>query len=116
MITVLLWSSLTMIFIWRLRIILTNIGHHALRASHSNWFHFPSINIRPFKQLAIWSLELWLISTFYGLFGISIVAHLTAAICGFGLMLMMRERHVPIFEGIQVLSIPRNQKEQTYAT
>lgn len=108
MTVVLIWSALTLTFIWRLRVIMQNLGRHLVQPG-IGFLRLPAFNPRPIKQLVIWCLELWLLLFFYSAFGTAVVSHITASVCGFGLMLMLRERHVPILEGIQLIPIAKEE-------
>ena len=85
-----LWSGLTLLFLWRLKVILLNF--RTLVRPGERWHELPTLSVRPLKQLGIWTLELMLLAFFYQVFGVSILAHLTASVVAFGLMFMLRER------------------------
>ena len=102
LIGLILWSGLTLLFLWRLKIILLNL--RCLVRPGRRWYEMPQLSSRPLRQIAIWTLELFLLAFFYQVFGISVLAHLTAAVVACGLMLMLREKHEPnILRGLQII-------------
>lgn len=101
-----IWASLTLVFIYRLMIILRNLAVIVhIPSGIRGWLRIPKLNLRPLKQMIIWSAELLLLIFFYNSFGMSTLSHFTAALCGFGMMLLLREKQVPILEGLQLIEM-----------
>lgn len=97
-----LWSTLTLCFLRRAQVIGQNMANPATWVWVMGFIPVPT---RPLKQLAFWSVELLVILFFYELFGISIVAHMTASVCGLGVMLALRERDSSFLEGLQLVPL-----------
>lgn len=84
-----LWAGLTIMFMFRFRNILTNLGDCV---KPGGWASLPKFNIQPVKQLACWIAELLMLVLFYSVFGQAMLAHVVAAICCGSLMIMLRDK------------------------
>jgi hypothetical protein len=88
---VILWSSLTVAFFVRFRNVMINLGH-AIKPG-TGLLRVPKISFRPIRQLTVWAVELALLVLFYDIFGMAVVAHVTAAVTCCAVMFMLRDKH-----------------------
>lgn len=100
-----LWAGLTMILLRRLQVVGMNLAHCVTWTFVAGFIPVPThVTLRPLKQLGILGAEVFMLMFFYEIFGISILAHVTAAICGVGMMIALREKDAPTFlEGLQLV-------------
>ena len=91
---IVIWSALTLTFIYRLRVILLNMTVLVARPGRG-FGVLPQFNPRPLRQLIVWLAELWLLILFYSAFGQSVIAHVSAAVCATGVVWILRERGEP---------------------
>ena len=107
LIPVLLWSTLSIVFLWRLRTIMINITRAFTPGT--GLLRIPHMQLRPLKQLAIWGAEFMMLATLYSVFGVSIIAHIVASIVCCGAMLVMHETNEPNWlRGLQLIPIASN--------
>lgn len=131
MLAVILWSTLTLIFIHRLMVILKYNLPQSLILQKINLdfsinilgkrtFSGPevllpvSFNFRPILQLLVWIIELWFLTLFYSAFGTSVTAHLAAAITAAGIMFMLREKDKPFLESLQLVPMKEESDVEDY--
>lgn len=97
LLSLMLWAGLTVLFLWRLRVILFNFQFLFVRQERTVLLltFFPAINLRPLKQLAIWLVELGVLLFLYQGLGTSALSHMVATIVSASVMVMLRERAEP---------------------
>ena len=101
--SLILWAGLSVLFLWRLRVILSNF-QYLVEPQERILQLFPVFNLRPLKQLVIWLAELAVLLFLYQALGTAMLAHMVATVIAASLMVMMRERSERNFlRAIQVL-------------
>ena len=100
---VLIWSALSVSFLIRFRNIMVNLGQAIVPGT--GVLRMPSISFRPVRQLIGWAAELTALIVFYDLFGMAVVAHVTAAVTCAVIMFMLRDKHAAsCLHSVQLLS------------
>ena len=96
------WSTLTLLFMFRLRNIMINLGR--CLTPGDGLLRVPAVSLKPIRQLIIWIAELLMLVLWYDVFGISICAHLVASICAAGLMILLRDKRAPsLLHSVQLI-------------
>ena len=92
--SLLLWAGLSVLFLWRLRVILGNFQFLVTTPRSSLPFipPVPRIDLRPIKQLAIWLTELGVLLFLYQGLGTSALSHMVATVIAAWTMVLLRER------------------------
>jgi uncharacterized membrane protein (UPF0136 family) len=104
----LLLASLSLLFLWRLRVILMNFARCFINCQRRWLMGFmPTVSGRPIKQLMFWAAELLVVLFIYDLFGLAFAAHIAAALVGFGVMFFLRERNPEsnLLQNLQIMPL-----------